>query len=81
MHTLYIDNNEYRIKNPIEIVRAFWVFDGSFLSYDLADGSTLEKAIKAAPKLGARIKEQTLLMSISIPIRKRIDAEIEKYLK
>jgi len=73
MSIININENKYKVTNSIDIIRAFWVFDSSFLEYDLEekidysleDDASIEKLIKVSRRIGTRASTKTLKESLS----------------
>ena len=77
MHRIYINDVPYKVNHPMEIIRAFWVFDNSFLEYDLKKVTTFIEAVETAPKIATRINAELLRNCFPEDKRKMISTKIE----
>ena len=53
-----INSKKYKVINPISIIRAYFLFDKSFINYDAKSISCFSDAVRISNKLGARLSEK-----------------------
>jgi predicted RNA binding protein with dsRBD fold (UPF0201 family) len=61
IYIIQINKNRYEVKNPIDVVRAFWLFDESFLKYDQAGMvDSMWEAKTLSRNIGVRTSDKDL---------------------